>query len=383
MIFFRKEKKDPKHRADDCFAKGQWESALEAYEEAQERDGADVKVLRRVADLQARLGRTDDAVKAYRSAAELYASMGFLVQAIAIYKILARLDPSSEELGLHLAELYAERGVSAAGGMPKIPFFSDLPAEVFAQALSALVSHELGPGDYLFRQGEPGDSFYVIASGSVEVALDERIISKFAEGEFFGEDAYFTREHRNADVRAGAEGAELLELRRHELESLMAGHQGVGAALKRFYRKRIMDRMVAASELMSGLDAEARNVVQECFEPEEIASGQTVITEGDVDRVLYFITRGIFSVSMDSPAGGGRVELARLGPGQFFGEVTVLCGGHRAATVRAVEPAEVLKADGEALSAHMERFPALRATLEKARDERAAAAISKILGRNT
>lgn len=402
MAFFRKEKKDLKGNADSFYTKGQWANALSAYEELISKGKPDVKMVRRVGDLRVKLGNKAGAAEAYRMAADMYAGSGFLVQAIAIYKILLRVDPTAEDVGEKLAGLYAERGLGPTQGekgavhgarapapsgpqapaqpMPKIPLFSDLPPEAFGKVVAKLVPHELSGGDYLFREGDPGESIFVVTSGAIEVLRGDHVLVELGEGEFFGEGAYFSHEPRNADVRAAGEGAELLEIRREDLQPLMESYEGVASALNLFYRQRIVDRMLASSPLMSELDSEDRTGIQELFKARRVAGGQDIVTEGEQDRTLYFVIRGQYQVHTRSP-GGERLVLGTLGPGEFFGEVAFLSGSTRTATVTAQEDGVLLTITWEALAPHIEKHPAISAALEAARDERAADTVAKILGR--
>jgi CRP-like cAMP-binding protein len=406
MAFFSRKKKGSKAEADDFFTKGQWANALGAYEKALGKNSRDVKLIRRVADLRAKIGRTEAAVEAYRQAAEIYAESGFLVQSIAIYKILLRLDPSAEDVGKKLTSLYSERGITQGGKapaavepsaaaedaaaveepqrlkpdeLPSIPLFSDLPAEAFMQVLEKLVPHNLEGGEYLFREGDPGDSIFVIASGGVEIVIGDNVLATLGEGLFFGEGAFFSREPRNADVRAGLDqSTELLEIRREDLEELMGQHAGVMDALNRFYRTRIVDRMMGSSVLLEGLEAQARTEIQELFETLEVTAGQEIICEDDDDTDFYFIIRGRFGVYTTSPL-GEVVELAELGAGEFFGEVALLSGTSRTATVKALDSGELLKVDGLVFYGYLEKYPSVRQVLENIRDQRASDTVAKVL----
>ncbi|MEW6487435.1 MAG: cyclic nucleotide-binding domain-containing protein, partial [Thermodesulfobacteriota bacterium] len=181
VSLFRKDRKDDRAAAEEHYTRGQWSQALEAYLRIGAREPDNVKVLRRVADLQARAGRREDAAASYRKLAELYAHGGFLVQAIAIQKILLRLDPSAEDVGRALADLYGKRGLAprpaeaGRGPLPEIPLFSDLDPEAFARLVEKLVPRTLGLGEVLFRQGDPGDSIFVVTSGAVRVGRGGRV----------------------------------------------------------------------------------------------------------------------------------------------------------------------------------------------------------------
>lgn len=411
MLFFRKDvKKDSKALADSFFTKGQWISALDAYEEALAASPQDVKILRRVADLRAKLGKTAGAVEAYRKTADILAASGFLLQAIAIYKILLRLDPKAEDVGKKLGELYAERGIptmreeqkgvstpeaedeltisleeepqpAQAAHLPVIPLFSDLPREVFAKVLEKLVAHQLEAGQYLFREGDPGDSIFIVTGGTVDVFTKDKPLATLSEGEFFGEGAYFSGKPRNADVRAGADHAEVLEIRRDDLNELTEDYSVVRDALKTFYRKRVVERLLAVSAMMTELDERARAEIERILVEVRVHQGEKLVEEGSRERTLYFVVKGKFGVTTIHPVTGEVVQIGEIEPGQFFGEVSLITSAERTATVTALEDSEVMKVTAETLEPVMERYPDIRRALERARDERAAATVDVILGR--
>ena len=69
--------------------------------------------------------------------------------------------------------------------------------------------------------------------------------------------------------------------------------------------------------------------------------GETIIAEGDAAERFYVIAQGEVAVTRHTPE-GEQIELAMLGPGQFFGEVGLLAETRRTATVRAVGEVELL-----------------------------------------
>jgi alkyl hydroperoxide reductase subunit AhpC len=95
------------------------------------------------------------------------------------------------------------------------------------------------------------------------------------------------------------------------------------------------------------------------------APGDTIVAEGDPAERFYVIAQGEVVISRRSPE-GDEIKLARLGRGQFFGEIGILAETRRTATVRAVDDVELL-----ALS-----WQTFRETLE--RSDRAARAFSEI-----
>jgi putative ABC transport system ATP-binding protein len=75
--------------------------------------------------------------------------------------------------------------------------------------------------------------------------------------------------------------------------------------------------------------------------------GEVIIREGDIGDQLFLISEGQVEVMRHD------LEVARLGPADFFGEVAVLSGQPRNATVIAVEPVDAYVVDKEELDAAM------------------------------
>lgn len=74
--------------------------------------------------------------------------------------------------------------------------------------------------------------------------------------------------------------------------------------------------------------------------PAAFEAGTEIVTLGDPGHALFIVTSG--EVQVLYPARSGEFELARLGPGECFGEMALLNGRPRSATVRAVDRVETL-----------------------------------------
>jgi MFS family permease len=104
-----------------------------------------------------------------------------------------------------------------------IPMFAPLPAVTLEQLAHTLESQRLPAGAAVFRQGEAGDRFYIVADGEVEVSVDGRATSRIRPGGSFGEVALLRDVPRTATVRT-AGPTELLALGRDAFIAAVTGH---------------------------------------------------------------------------------------------------------------------------------------------------------------
>ncbi len=81
-------------------------------------------------------------------------------------------------------------------------------------------------GDFIIRQGDVGDQFYVIISGQVEVIRElpdgqKVLLARLGKGEYFEESSLLTGRRRNASVRATS-AVDLMCLGRDEFNNLVS-----------------------------------------------------------------------------------------------------------------------------------------------------------------
>ena len=115
--------------------------------------------------------------------------------------------------------------------------------------------------------------------------------------------------------------------------------------------------------LFAGLDPDDLQKILGCGERVSFQPGQAIVERGDPGDAMYIVVSGAAEVDI-----GGRFH--RLEEGDFFGEMAVLAGKRREATVRAVEPITALRIPADGLQAFLLENPKVAVGMLKSLVER-------------
>jgi CRP-like cAMP-binding protein len=190
-------------------------------------------------------------------------------------------------------------------------------------------------------------------------------VAALEAGDFFGEVALLAGGPRTASVDALTDDTQILEISGELLLELARRHPGVATALKTFCRQRLLLNLLATSALFRPLDRAERRELAARFRARDALAGEVVITEGQAGEGLFVVLAGEVEVLR------GGVAASTLGPGDVFGEMSLLDGVPASATVRTVRRTSLLRLPASELNAVLDRFPAVRAHLAALRDARA------------
>ncbi len=126
-------------------------------------------------------------------------------------RILRRIDLEAD---VPIGELERLRGV---------PFLSSLPEATIERLARHALRESAAAGEQIVEQGTPGERFYVVDAGAVDVFVDGSHVSTLRAGDYFGEIALLRDVPRTASVRA-REHAVLLVLARNDFLAAVAGY---------------------------------------------------------------------------------------------------------------------------------------------------------------
>ena len=360
-----------KDKAAELVAKGRLAKAVQTYRAIVESDRRDVSSRHKLGELLRKLGDDEGAVAEYRQVADAYARDGLLIKAVAVCKVVLEIDPGHQDTQRMLAELYARRhgapasASSIRGAVPRIP-----PAELappksgpepqprpapeaeervelpLPRPLDVIVPSPPEPG-----RGLPADPGAALAGAEEGLTAYEVIEEADEAAAEEGSTAYEVIVEAADEARAsGAEEGAVVEPD-EPLPDAPPAPAGEGPALPRI-------------PLFSDLEPTAFRAFTERIALRRAADGEAVLTQGEAGDSFYVVASGRFRVEKLDDS-GERVVLAHLGEGAFFGEMALLSGEPRAASVLAEGDGELLELRADVLTALCRDHPQVADSLKR------------------
>jgi putative peptide zinc metalloprotease protein len=221
------------------------------------------------------------------------------------------------------------------------PLFATMDEAEIDLLVSRLGVERYWPGQVVIRQGDAGDTFYIIKRGHVEVTQrDERgvsgVVNQLDRGDYFGELALLHDAPRNATCRATV-ATELLTLRRPDFDRLVRA---------RFALREKVGRSIARADLLrhmplfAELDADQIQRIAAELQEEDYGPGAALMRQGEIGESFYVIESGRVRVSVEEA--GKETVVTERGPGEYVGEIALLLDVPRTATVTALTPVQAL-----------------------------------------
>lgn len=219
-----------------------------------------------------------------------------------------------------------------------------------------LESHLLAlePGHIVFKRNDYSNSFYSIIEGEVKAYVDEDDIADFVlrAGEFFGEMGLISGRRRTATIEV-SKPCILIETPMHTMQRLLDTLASVRRQIDAVSLRRAVHIFVGLSLSQDDLDYLMGDVSIRHYE-----AGKELFHEGDAPDGLYLIRRG--SVTISRLIGGKEVILSYVSAGNYVGEMALVSGQPRIATVCAAVNTEAILLGSERVQQVIARNPAIQ-----------------------
>lgn len=253
--------------------------------------------------------------------------------------------------------------------------FAALTEDEMRAVSQRLRSRHFARGETIIRQGDGGDRFYLLRLGRAEVLYRDSAgvshkVNELTRGDYFGEAALLTGERRNATIRA-LTPVDALTMSRNDFNRLLRDEfAAVQGKVETAIRRVGLLRQIPIFAEFEGFELQ---LVAAQLDSLEAPAGQTIFRHGDPGDRFYVIESGEVSVRLAASDGApqeNEVERARLGPGEYFGEIALLMDLPRTATVVTTRPTTLLTLDAEKFNEMVRESRGFKQALERAGSRR-------------
>ena len=245
--------------------------------------------------------------------------------------------------------------------------FHLLPDEDYAKVRPLLQEEHYEFGDVIVRQGDSAEAFYVLISGRARAIKtqpngEEIALATLRPGDSFGEAALGEEGTRSATVRCST-AVDALRLDREDFLELIKDEPALRQHVQRMGRQRALHGFLYEFSNFGRLPAPALRGIIERLAPLEFPKGKLIIREGDQAGPMYIIEKG--RARAFAGVNGKETNLAFYRDGDFFGELSILNGSKRAASVEAFTDCRVLALEPQAVLDLKRHYPEFEKLLEE------------------
>lgn len=216
--------------------------------------------------------------------------------------------------------------------------FGSLEQKDLEVVIGAMEDKTYNKDDYLIKQGDFGDSLFIVESGTLDCykqfGKDEepKKVKEYVAGDVFGELALLYNSPRAASVKATS------EVRTWVLDRETFIHIVKDAAQKkREYYEQILKKV----EILSTIEPYELMQISDALGSATYHKGDYIIKEGEMGDVFYILEQGECSATKTLEPGKAETDIKEYKEGDYFGERALIKGEPRYANI--VAKSEIVK----------------------------------------
>ncbi len=329
----------------DLIARKKYDKAIELLRVEFKQGSRDPRLRLQLADVMVMAGKGRDAVPILLGLADEFALDGFAAKAISVLKKVQKIDPRRAEVEVKLAKLIKQKvdevSTSSRPAASSLEIGMDMPSvSATAPTDAAPPSEELKPAGLADFQEQAEELQHL------EILPDEP--ASPAPGAVEGA----------SDI--DPLGDELLGV----IEEVLRSSPPPAVRGARPAPSPTVESPLFSSFSQEELVAVIKGLRLLSFEP-----GDIVITEGEPGDSLFVLTSGDVKAFIRNPEGKS-VQVREMNEGAFFGEISILSGKPRTATITAKTHCDLLELDRATLDSIAATHPHVREVLQRFYDQR-------------
>ncbi|XP_076458785.1 cGMP-dependent protein kinase 1-like isoform X2 [Babylonia areolata] len=231
-------------------------------------------------------------------------------------------------------------------------FLKNLDATQIREFVDCMYEKSVKKGQFIIKEGEPGQHVYVAAEGEFEVIKEDRVLGTMCPGRAFGELAILYNCTRTASIRAITD-VKVWVLDRQMFQAIM---------MKTGIQRRDENiRFLKSVHILKDLAADKLAKIADVLEIDFFHEGEYIIREGCSGDTFFLINNGQVKVTQAVEGYTEAQEVRRLKRGDYFGEKALLSEDRRTASCIALPPGvECLTVDRESFNQLIGDLNALR-----------------------
>jgi len=210
--------------------------------------------------------------------------------------------------------------------------FRSLDPDQMSEVLDAMFERRVTEGEYVIKQGDDGDNFYVVDSGAYDVYVkidgepEPKKVMNYDNQGSFGELALMYNLPRAATVQATSTGV-LWAMERQTFRRIL-----LKSACKK--RKLYMD-LLEKVPMLKSLERYERMNLADALVPRMFEDNELIIKQGEPAESMFFLEDGNVRINMVNSNNENK-EISRITNGGYFGELGLITNKPRAASAYAV-----------------------------------------------
>jgi putative peptide zinc metalloprotease protein len=229
--------------------------------------------------------------------------------------------------------------------LKEVPAFARLPAPALEELAEQLKEGRYPSGATVVTEGEPGDLLYLIAEGRAEVSTAGQggpmPLAALGPGEVFGEVALLETDGRRQATVTAVEPLLVLSLEATDFRRALEAHPELRIALSEAAEEMLTAKFLKQASPFTTLDARRLRWLASRLKRLSVSAGETIVYQGETGEECYLLRSGRVEVVVEEDGGEVR-SLATLEAPSLLGEAAILTDAPRNATVRALEPCDLL-----------------------------------------
>ena len=228
----------------------------------------------------------------------------------------------------------------------QIPLFAELDEAELKELCKYIKLRRFMKHSPIVRQGDKGDNFYTIVSGTAKVTVtekngSEKVVGTLSTGDSFGETALIEKGVRTASVVA-TEPTAVFEITRAGFEKFLASN---AEKREKLTNKIRLGKMLLASPVFSFMTQKQIAFLIRNLRPERVKQGSVIFRQGDAGDRFYIIQEG--SIHLERIENSIKTLDIILKSGNFFGEMALVKNIPRTATAEAITDSLLFSLDKE------------------------------------